>query len=546
MIAPAALGRVGAAGEARRRPLWPALTRLWAMAVALGGWRRWLVAALLGAVATLALPPLHLVPALVPAFVGLLWLLQGTTSTAARAGTGFAFGLGYFTAGLYWVANALLTRPEQFGWLAPLAPIGLALILAPFVILPALATRLAPAGGIAQVVVFCAAWTLSEWLRGFVLTGFPWNLVGTVWTFAPPMLQLAAVLGVYGLSLVTVAAATMPSVLAGPSVPPRSAWLAVLATLVILAACAAFGALRLTAAGETKMVEGVRLRLVQPNIAQTIKWRRDLIDVHLADQAALGAQAAEPAPTHVFWSEAAAPLFLTEDAARLARIAAATPAAGLSVVGTLRRTPADQPFQIWNSLVAIDDTAAVVAHYDKAHLVPFGEYMPLRRWLGIGNFTMGMVDFTAGLGVQTLDLPGLPAFSPLICYEAIFPGQVVDRSKRPAWLLNITNDGWYGISAGPYQHLAAARLRTVEEGLPLVRVANTGISAIIDGYGRIVAELALGSRGVLDGPLPMPAHDRTPYSRYGNGAVVALAVLAVLAALAGRWRFPRLGHFTPR
>lgn len=540
-----AVGRVGDAGNPERRPLWPALTRLWAMAAGLGGWRRLLVAVLLGAIAVLALPPVHAVPVLLPAFVGLLWLLQGPSGVGARAAIGFAFGLGYFTAGLYWVANALLTRPEEFGWLAPVAPLGLALILAPFLSLPAMATRLAPAGGIAQVLVFAAAWTLSEWLRGFLFTGFPWNLIGTVWSFAPSMLQLAAVLGVCGLSLVTVAAAAMPAVLAGPSVPPRSARYAVAAAFAVLAACWAAGALRLAAAGATATVDGVRLRLVQPNIPQTIKWRRDLIDSHLALQASLSVREAEPAPTHVLWSEAAAPLFLLEDAGRLATVAAATPSAGLSLVGTLRRAPSGEPFQVWNSLVALDATGTVAGDYDKAHLVPFGEYMPLRRWLGLDNLTMGMVDFSAGPGARTLDLPGLPPVSPLICYEAIFPGQVVDRDRRPAWLLNITNDGWYGISSGPYQHLAAARMRSVEEGLPLVRVANTGISAIVDAYGRIVDRLPLGTRGVLDGPLPQPAKSATPYSRYGNVAIVVLAVGLLLIVGARRRHLPRKSHSRP-
>lgn len=541
-----AVARVGDAGDARKRPLWPALTRLWAMAVGLAGWRRIVAAVLLGALAVLALPPLYIVPALIPAFVGLLWLLQGTSGIAARAGVGFAFGMGYFTAGLYWVANALLTRPEQFGWLAPLAPVGLALILAPFFIPPALATRLAPAGGIGQVVVFAAAWTLCEWLRSFVFTGFPWNLVGSVWCFAPSMLQLAALLGVYGLSLVTVAAAGMPSVLAGPSVPPRPARLAVLATFMLLALCAGGGTLRLWLAGETAMVEGVHLRLVQPDIAPTIKWRRDLVDTHLAEQAMLSSEETAQAPTHVLWSEAAAPLFLNEDPARLAVVAAATPTDGLTLLGTLRRTPDDQPFQIWNSLDVIDARGTVIATYDKAHLVPFGEYMPLRSVLGIGNFTMGFVDFSAGPGPRTLSLPGLPAVSPLICYEAIFPGQVVDRAHRPAWLLNLTNDGWYGISSGPYQHLAAAQMRTVEEGLPLVRVANTGVSAIIDGYGRIVTHLALGARGVLDGPLPKPVETLTPYSRVGNVGIVTLGLVLMLAPIVRRPRFPRLGQWRPR
>jgi apolipoprotein N-acyltransferase len=518
--------RVGVAPGDRGLSAPPALARLAARTSRLGGWRRYALAFTLGAVAVPALPPVHFVPALAPSFVGLLWLAQGARIGGLLA-LGFAFGLGYFTVGLYWVANALLTKPDQFGLVAPLAPVGLALILAPFLSLPVVATRLARPGGIGQVIVFAAAWTAAEWLRSWLFTGFPWNLIGTVWTFAPAMLQPAAVVGVYGIGLVTVIAAAMPAVLTWPAIGRGRAVTAVTVALLVPVAAGGAGAWRLDRAGDAAAVEGIRLRLVQPNIPQGVKWQADLVDAHLLDQVRLGSLDVGPPPTHVIWSEVAAPMFLAESPERLALVGAHTPAGGLTLLGTLRRSPPGHPFRLWNSLIAIDPDGAVVGSYDKSHLVPFGEYMPLRPLVDIASAT-GFADFSAGSGITTLRLPDLPPVSPLICYEAIFPAAVADPRARPDWLLNITNDGWYGYSAGPFQHLAAARLRAVEEGLPLVRVANTGISALIDPYGRIIRSLGLGERGVLDGELPQKLGEPTIYARLGNFPVLACAGLLLL------------------
>jgi len=234
----------------------------------------------------------------------------------------------------------------------------------------------------------------------------------------------------------------------------------------------------------------------------------------------------------VIWSETANPFPLERFPDVRAAIGSVAPAGGLVITGVLRTDPpTGQPQQVWNSLAAVDHAGTVVATYDKSHLVPFGEYVPLHRLLPfISKFTPGIMDFSAGPGRQTLRLPGLPPVGPLICYEVIFPGEVVDRSDRPQWLLNLTNDGWYGISAGPYQHFAMARLRAVEEGLPLVRAANTGISGVVDAYGRVLARTQLGTVAVLDVDLPRPAPELTTYARFGNAT---LGVLLALAALVG-------------
>ncbi|MHA1113242.1 MAG: apolipoprotein N-acyltransferase, partial [Alphaproteobacteria bacterium] len=471
----------------------------------LRGWRRWICAFILGAAAAVALPPIHLVIVLPISFTGLVWLIEGGTRRQALA-VGWWFGFGYFVVGLYWIANALMTDPERFAWMIPFATAGLPALLAVFPALAAWLVRLAGRTGVGGVLVLAGAWGAGEWLRGVVLTGFPWNLVAHVWDFSAAMLQPAALVGAYGLSILTVAVAAMPAALApcaGSGIRPWRGRAALLAALAVLGVWWGGGAARLAMAPEST-VPGVRLRLVQANVAQTHKWRAELREAQFARHLRwTRAPAAEPV-THVIWPETAVPYVLALDPLRRRRMAMATPPGGLIISGAVRTTAPDAAeFKAWNSLQAIDTAGRIRASYDKAHLVPFGEYVPLRVLLEMTKITHGRSDFSAGPGARTLDLPGLPPASPLICYEAIFPGRVTAADgPRPAWLLNVTNDAWYGLSAGPYQHFAAARLRGVEEGLPLVRAANTGISAVVDGYGRITARLGLGEEGVLDAALP--------------------------------------------
>ena len=512
------------------RPALGGLGRLQKRIAAVSGWRRFALAAGLGALATAALPPVHLVVLLVPAFVGLVWLIDASPRPRTAFAAGWWFGFGHFTAGLYWIAFALLTKPERFGWMVPFAVFGLSALIALFPAGAALLTRAVRGAGPGRILVFGAAWTALEWVRGWAFTGFPWNLIGTAWVFSDGMIQLAAVTGVYGLSLLSVVVAAMPAVLTDGGAWAGRKAVPVAAAFIVLGVVWGGGLVRLAGAGNA-VVPDVRLRLVQPNIDQRLKWRPELRQQHVLRQvrmstAAAGATQDKGAPTHVIWAETAAPLFLGSDPAALGVIGGAVPSGGLIITGTIRRTPpGEKPFRIWNSLQAVDGRARVVATYDKFHLVPFGEYVPFRGLLSFAKVTAGQVDFSRGPGVRTLRLPGLPPVSPLICYEVIFPGRVVDRQDRPGWLLNITNDGWYGRSSGPYQHFAAARLRAVEEGLPLVRVAGTGISAVVDAYGRTVARLGLGRAGVIDSDLPAPLAGATPYGRLGDRIVLLILIV---------------------
>ncbi len=514
-----------------------ALSRLAGRVRALAGWRRVAASLLFGALATLAMPPLQLVPVLFVSFTGLVWLVEGASGArwhAARRAfaIGWWFGLAHFATGLYWISHALLVDAAKFGWLIPFAILGLSAGLAFFPGLAAMVLRLANTRGIAGALVLAAAWGAGEWVRGRLFTGFPWNLTGTAWTDLESMMQPAALVGLYGLSMLTVLVAAAPASLAGVARGARR-WAPAALACVLLAVWWAAGTIRLLGA-PADVVPGVRLRLVQPDVPQSLKWDPALRERHVLHTMQLTRQPGHDKITHVIWPEAAVPFPLSKDAALRQAIATVVPPGGLLLTGAPRVAGEGRTFHVWNSLYALDGSGAVVGVFDKFHLVPLGEYVPLRGIVPLDKITHGMGDFSAGPGPRTMPLPGLPPVSPLICYEVIFPGAVAEPGRRPGWLLNVTNDAWFGISSGPYQHLATARFRAVEEGLPLVRAANNGISAVVDPHGRVAARLDLGRMGVLDADLPQ-ALEPTLYARLGNLAAAALGlVLLVLAAATRR------------
>jgi len=514
------------------------LDRLCRFAVALGalaGWHRWATAFAFGALAVPALPPVNLFPLLFVSFSALVWMIDGSRSGRGAFAAGWWFGFGHFVFGLYWIGNALLVDADRFAWMLPFAVCGLPAGLAFFTGAAAWLVHRFGGAGIGRILIFAVAWSGLEWLRGHILTGFPWNLIGYVWTASPAMLQSTAFVGIYGLSVVTAAAAASPAALVdapgrgGP--PSRRSWAPSLVAMAILSAIWAGGALRLAGA-PGDVVEGVHVRVVQAAIPQQMKWDRaaqaDIFGRHLA----LSAEPAENPPTIVVWPETATPFFLIDYPETLAAVATVVPRGGAVVTGTPRGARDVNGMRtVWNSVAVVAEDGRVAGLYDKAHLVPFGEYVPMRALLGFAKITPGTVDFTAGPGPRTLDIPGAPPVSPLVCYEAIFPGAVVDRAARPGWLLNVTNDAWYGYSAGPHQHVAIVGVRAVEEGLPLVRAANTGISAVFDAYGRTIARLGLGETGVLDTPLPAALPGATVYARIGDLGFLALLLLCLVAAL---------------
>jgi apolipoprotein N-acyltransferase len=503
---------------------------------ALAAWgplRRIPLALALGAAAALAMPPFHAVYLLPVCFVGLIWLAESAPHRRAAFAVGWWFGFGHFCAGLYWVANAFMVEAELYGALAPFAVMGLSIYLALFPAAAALAVWGRGGCPWAAPLALAGAWALGEWLRGWLFTGFPWNPLGSVWAFSDAMLQPAAWVGVFGLSLITAfAAAALAALGTGPVTKGRAAPAAV-ATLLLLGLWGA-GALRLADAPAGD-VAGVKLRIVQGNIPQKIKWQRNLREAHLASYLALSGLYGGGA-THVIWPETAVPFALNSDTRHREAAASAAPPGGALITGSVRTGTQAAP-GVWNSVLAIDQSARLIATYDKAHLVPFGEYVPLRGLLPFGKLTEGRGDFSSGPGPRSVTVPGAPPFSPLICYEAIFPAAVVGPGPRPRWLLNVTNDAWFGLSTGPRQHLVAARLRAVEEGLPLVRAANTGISAVIDANGRVRGRLGLDVKGVLDAPLPAAYDGPTVFGLTGRWLTPVLALGVLLSGfLAGRER----------
>jgi apolipoprotein N-acyltransferase len=500
---------------------------------ALKGWRAHGVSFLSGAVAAAALPPVYALPVLAVSFPALIWQIDGAARGRAAFARGWWFGFGFFVAGLYWIAHALLTDPARYGWMIPFAVGGLAAYLAIYSGLAAFLAHRFGQPGWRRIVIFAVAWIAGEALRGVLFTGFPWNLIGSVWTVSPAMLQVAAILGVYGLGLLTVGIAAAPAALAGSG---RGRWLPVAGAAVVMAAVYIGGTVRLAGA-TADVVPGVMLRLVQPNIAQHHKWRDELRAEQFNKHLRLSATTSSTPPTHIIWAETATPFVVADHEALRRRMAGVVPPNGYLFTGTLRTSRSSSgKFEVWNSLQAIDREARVAMTYDKFHLVPFGEYVPFRSVIGFAKLTAGDTDFSAGPGPRTLSVAGLPPASPLICYEVIFPGEVAPRDERPGWLLNITNDAWFGISSGPHQHFASAQMRAVEEGLPLVRVANTGISGVIDAYGRVRARLGLGREGVVDAPLPVAIADPTPFARWGHTITWIVAfVLFLIGVMARRW-----------
>lgn len=481
-----------------------------------------------GAVAALAFPPVNALPLFAAGLVALIWAVETTEGRRAAFAAGWWWGFGHCLGGFFWIANSFLIDPVRFGWMVPPVIAGLAAYMAVY---PALAVTAAwhrAASPLARALLLASTWTIAEWLRGHLFTGFPWNLAAYVWSFDLPMMQSASLWGVWGLSFVTVLLCGLLSLMGRSN--RRADVRAGVAVTAMLAALYGFGAWRTANTEAVQTGPSIALRLVQGNIDQWEKLTGAHRDRDIAQHLRLSTMTPGlEAVQAVIWPETAAAVFLDRADDWRAFVSAAAPPSGLLITGTLRGDPPQgQPERYWNSLAAIDPTARIVATADKFHLVPLGEYVPLRDILGpfVSKLTAGAGDFSAGPGPVTVRAPGLPPFSPLICYEVIFPGAVIDPSDRPDWLLNVTNDGWFGHSPGPYQHFAIARFRAIEEGLPLARAANTGITAMVDPFGRVTGALPLGTEGALDVFLPAPLPP-TLFARTGLLLPVALVLIGL-------------------
>src|SRR6266478_5637754 len=484
-----------------------------------------------GALSVLAMAPFNAWPVLFLTFPVVVWLIDGAGAgrlrgVPAAAMAGWCFGLGYFVPGLYWIGYAFLVDAPTFAWLMPFAVLGLPAYLALFTAFGFALARLIWTRDASRIVALATSLTIAEWLRGHMLSGFPWNAFGYALTEPLALAQTASLIGLWGMTFLSVAIFASPAVLIDGRSRGRRPWIAPAAALVVLVAMGIFGAVRL-AREPTRTVANVNLRIMQPNLQQDLKFNYAAKAEVMHRYLTLSDRASGPQSTGVrdasilIWPESAFPFFLTREADAMAQIADFLPKGTVLIAGSVRAPdmpPGTRITRAYNSIYVIDHDGSILSIYDKLHLVPFGEFLPFQdgmEKLGFVQLTKVQGGFIPGAGRRAMEIPNAPRALPLICYEAIFPDEVAARGERPGWIINLTNDGWFGISTGPYQHLQQARLRAIEQGLPVVRAANTGISAVIDPMGRIVARLGLGVEGVLDSSLPA-AIAPTIYARSGD------------------------------
>lgn len=480
-----------------------------------------------GAISALGFAPYDVWPAII-AGIAVLIALIGTTPTKARAFLyGWLFGIGHFTIGLTWIATAFTFQdkmPPMLGWVAVVL---LAMFLALYIGLAALAARALARGTIGRSFVFAAAWMLVEWLRGWVFSGFAWNPLGAAALPMAGLGQLAAIIGALGLSGIVILAGGSAWAIVEPGADRRQR-LTGAAMVAVIAITAAFtGTIPQPAANPANPM----IVIVQPNIGQDVKYAPGADEAHLQTYLTMTRQGLANAtrrPALVLWSESAVFGLPEEDPALRARLADVLAPGDLLLFGGVAaiRDAGGNVTALTNSLFVIDAQGQIHGRYDKSHLVPLGEYVPMRALMeaiGLARLTPGDIDFQPGPGPRTLALPSMPSVGGQICYEIIFAGAVVDPYHRPAWIANISNDAWFG-PTGPPQHLAQTRLRAIEEGLPMARATPTGISALTDARGHIIASSQLGEAAIITGTLPAPLPP-TVFARLGNLASAAFAAV---------------------
>lgn len=486
-------------------------------------WQAFILCFIAGAGTATAFAPTYWWPLLFITLPVFYFLLEAAAGRRHGLGRGFAFGYGYFMAGTWWIANALMVDAAQFGWLFPISVGGLSAVMALwFALLGWLVWWRRSGHPFADLLRFLVLWVIVEYLRTLGMFGFPWNLLGYTAQMSDRLAQLAALTGPYGLSLLVLAVALLPVAWMKPGITERQRMAYSAVTLIMLILVYAYGMIRTPQVAE---FTETRVRVVQGNILQSMKWtpegRNESIRIHTELS---HTQTAAPTPDIIVWEETALPFTLYPDSPWPARVAADLPTNTTLITGAVRADDSGDSIRIWNSVAVIGQGGEWRHSYDKHQLVPFGEFVPLRAVLPLEKITPGTVDFSRGEGPATLHVKGVPSFSPLVCYEIVFPWLSIDHKDRPEWMLNVTNDAWYGDSAGPYQHYAMSRMRAIEQGLPLVRAANTGISAVIDPYGRPVRMLALNERGIIDQSLPksLPV---TFYGKQSEATVITILVM---------------------
>lgn len=502
---------------------------------------RYLVLPFLGYLYTLCFAPSNNFVLGMLAFPLFLLILDSFNSPVKVFFAAFLFAFGHHVTGLYWIANSLLVEPDKFAWIVPFAVSAIPAYLSIYIAIVAYITYKLQYKGLAKVLVFCGLWVFAEMVRAQAFTGFPWNLSGYTLLKSINISQAASYVSVYGLSLLALIIFLSPYLVINSfieSFKEKSPYRLSLSLIYLmplaffLSWLSIWGGSRIS---ENKdRFENVSVRIVQPNIPQADKFDESKIGDHLFRYYTLTVQEnADPTfvPDLIVWPEAATPYVLTRNREFLEDLKDIIPYGAYLALGTIRMEEYADDRKVFNSIEFVDSEGKLSnVKYDKNHLVPFGEYIPMREYFpDVDKITHGMGDFSRGDGIKTLQVGQIPPFSAQICYEIIFPGKVADFSgeQKPRFILNVTNDGWFGLSSGPHQHLDQARMRAIEEGISIIRAANTGISAIIDPVGRVVSSLELDKYGVVDGNLPASLNNRTFYSVVGNKIPILLATFLI-------------------
>lgn len=485
-----------------------------------------LSAFLSGALSVLIFAPYFQIWAGFIAFSILFCLLCQSQSKLSSAAIGYWFGFAHFALGFAWIGNALLIDSAQFGWLYPLALLASGAFFGLFTMFPAFLTGYATSPW-SKWLLFVGGWGIAEWLRSFILTGFPWNLLGYSLAFDLKLIQLAAVGGAYLVSLVAVMLYTLGGVyLALPRKQNLLTCFLVAATLVFC--LYGFGYYRLQNTSVNPL--NFSARIVQPSIPQSMKWSKQTAEDNFAKYLTLSATANQTNPDLIIWGETASPFMLDRDEIHRRKASSILPPQSILLTGMISYQYVDGKYMPHNSMAAIDAQGNIIGYYHKSHLVPFGEYIPLRRYLPdfvrpVANF---IGEFGRGNRAETMSFNNGLKIGTAICYEIIFPHQIIDEKNRPDLLINLTNDGWYGDSSGPYQHWVTTRFRAVEEGIGIIRAANNGISGYINPLGEEKNVMQLNAVGVTDVIPDYPLADSTTYSWIGNRITIILCLILML------------------
>lgn len=499
------------------------------------------VALTAGAFCNLAFAPFYFFAAAIFSIATLYFLLEKPSNKKEIFYLGFFYGFGYFLAGVYWISISLLVDAQSFAWLIPFAltliPAALGLYFGLFALSYKLLIKKFNFSKTHQkTLIFVILWLVFEVLRSFLFTGFPWNLIGYVWFFNNNFVQIANVFGIFGLSFFAVLVSLFPTLFFdfnGKKFKFKKPNLGnkIHATIIfiIVAAIFIYGHLRID---DRRIIadNSVKLRLIQANIKQDMKWDAKQKYDNLLKHINLTNSPNFSDKKIVIWSETSVPYAFDSNLELLEKLSDAMPNDSSLITGGLRvkYSELDQVSDVWNSVFALSkvgDKTFINDYYDKHHLVPFGEYVPLQKFLPfIDKITDGAIGFSQGMGPKTLKIDNF-SFSPLLCYEAIFSDKIIDKKNRPDLLVNLTNDAWFGKSSGPYQHFDMTRMRAVEYGIPLARVANTGITAFVDPFGRVMEKIDLNEEGIIDVVLVR----NLPPTIYSNCGFVPLILLVLLS-----------------